>query len=96
MDLHLSWYDTSVADQECFLSDGRFGSDGRFAATPSDIFRSSVPSICSVVSSVSSGRLLMPALTLVTGHSVCDGAWVCSCISSKNSSNGESLTLALH
>ena len=63
-------------------------SDGRFAATPSEIFRSSVPSICRVVSSVSSARPLTPALTLVTWHSVYDGAWVCSCISSKNSSNG--------
>ena len=71
-------------------------SDDRFAATPSELFRSSVPSICCVVSSVYSARFLMPALTLVTWHSVCDGAWVCSCISSKNSSNGESLTLTLH
>ena len=69
-------------------------SDGRFTAIPSEIFRNSVPSICCVVSSVYSARLLMPALTLVTWHSVCDGAWVCSCISSKNSSNIESLTMA--
>ena len=71
-------------------------SDGRFAATPSEIFRSSVHSIYCVVSSVYSARFLMPALTLVTWHSICNGAWVCSCISSENSSNGESLTLALH
>ena len=58
-------------------------SDGRFAATPSEIFRSSVPSICRVVSSVSSARPLTPALTLVTWHSVYDGAWVCSCINLK-------------
>ena len=57
-------------------------SDGRFAATPSEIFRSSVPSICCVVSSVSSARLLMQPLTLVTWYSACDGAWVCLCISS--------------
>ena len=71
-------------------------SDGRFAATRSEIFRSSVPSIYCVVSSVYSARFLMLALTLVTWHSIFDGAWVCSCISSENSSNGESLTLALH
>ena len=70
--------------------------DGRFAATPSEIFWSSVSSIFCVVSSVSSTRLLMSALTLVTWHSVCDGVWVWTCISSKNSSNRESLTLALH
>ena len=44
-------------------------SDGRFAATPSEILRSSVSSICCVVSSVSSARLLMPASTLVIWHS---------------------------
>ena len=63
-------------------------SDGKFAATPSEIFRSSVPSIYCVVSSVSWACRLIPAWTLVIWHSVCDGAWVCSCISSKNSSNG--------
>ena len=82
----LSW-------RECRAFLRSVSSDGRFAASPSEIFRSSVPSICCVVSSVYSARLLMPALTLVTWHSVCDGAWVCSCISSKNSSNIESLTL---
>ena len=58
------------------------------------MFLSSVPSICCVVSSVSAACLLMQALLSVTWNSVCDGVWVCSCISSKNSSNGEGLILA--
>ena len=69
-------------------------SNGRFAASPSDMFLSSVPSICCVVSSVSAACLLMQALLSVTWNFVCDGVWVCSCILSKNSSNGEGLILA--
>ena len=57
-------------------------------------FLSSVPSICCVVSSVSAACLLMQALLSVNWNSVCDGVWVCSCTSSKNSSNGEGLILA--
>ena len=67
-------------------------SDDRFAATPSDIFLSSVPSTCCVSSSVSPAFLLMADLTLVTWHSACSGAWVCLCVISKNLSNDESLT----
>ena len=110
-DLHFSRYDMHVTDQKSSVWVGVGGkilswrewrifvrsisSDGRFPATLSKIFLSSVPSICCVVSAVSSAHLLMSALALVTWDSVCNRAWMCSCISFKNLFKNEELIFTL-